>query len=158
MLRAISLAALLALLPLSGMAEPIVGRASVIDGDTIEVRGERIRLHGMDAPESRQTCEDAAGRAYRCGQRAAFHLADLIGAGNITCEERDRDRWGRIVATCFLRDGTDLGAVMVEAGHALAFRRYSRAYVAAEEAAQAARRGMWAGSFLAPWDWRRANR
>jgi hypothetical protein len=60
--------------------ETIIGRASVIDGDTIEIRGQRIRLHGIDAPESSQTYKDADGRTYRCGQRAAFVLADRIGA------------------------------------------------------------------------------
>src|SRR4029453_9677723 len=73
------------------------GRASVIDGDTIEIHGQRIRLFGIDAPESRQTCE-ANGQTYRCGQQAALSLADHVGQRTVACEERDTDRYGRIVA------------------------------------------------------------
>ena len=88
----------LLLLTTPALAEPIVGRASVIDGDTLDVRGTRIRLHGIDAPESGQTCKDAAGKDYRCGQAAA--LSDRIGAAPIACEPRDTDRYGQTVAVC----------------------------------------------------------
>ncbi|MGH1590538.1 thermonuclease family protein [Methylobacterium phyllosphaerae] len=93
--------ALAALILLSGpalAAEPIVGRASVTDGDTVVIRGTRIRLHGIDAPEGAQLCQDAAGKSYRCGQVAALALADRIGEVNISCEPRDTDRYGRTVA------------------------------------------------------------
>jgi endonuclease YncB( thermonuclease family) len=73
--------------------------ASVIDADTIEIHAERIRLYGIDAPESCQTCEDASGRTWRCGQRAALALQDLIGRRTVSCQERDIDRYGRIVAS-----------------------------------------------------------
>jgi endonuclease YncB( thermonuclease family) len=75
----------------------IAGVASVIDADTIEIHGQRIRLHGIDAPEGGQTCLDAAGRNWRCGQRAALALQDLIGRRTVTCDERDVDRYGRWV-------------------------------------------------------------
>jgi endonuclease YncB( thermonuclease family) len=65
---------------------PLTGQASVIDADTIEIRGKRIRLQGVDAPESRQICLDAAGGKYRCGQKASLALADLIGRGHVTCD------------------------------------------------------------------------
>jgi endonuclease YncB( thermonuclease family) len=81
-------------------AAPIIGRASVIDGDTIEIRGQRIRLFGIDAPESRQTCTDAQGAGYRCGQRAAQALDYRISESPVTCEPKDKDRYGRIVAVC----------------------------------------------------------
>ena len=132
----------------------IQGRASVIDGDTIEVQGERIRLFGIDAPESAQTCLDQSGNAYRCGQRAAFALSDKVGARAVSCQPTGKDRYGRIVARCSLA-GEDLQAWMVRNGHALAFLRYSKAYRLDEAEAKATKAGIWTGSFVAPWDWRR---
>lgn len=133
-----------------------LGRASVIDGDTIELRGERFRLHGIDAPESGQTCT-RNGRAWRCGKEAAFELADRIGRRNVLCEQRDRDRYGRIVAVCFV-DGADLNAWLVRNGWALAYRSYSRDYVDEEAQARAARAGIHAGTFVAPWTYRQQRR
>ncbi|HEV2504375.1 MAG TPA: thermonuclease family protein [Mesorhizobium sp.] len=139
-------------------ADPIVGVASVVDGDTIEIHGQRIRLNGIDAPESRQICLDAGGRKYRCGQKAALALADFLDDHRPTsCIEVDRDRYRRSVAVC-TAGGQDVAEWMVSQGHALDWPRYSDgAYVAAEHEAITARRGMWAGSFARPWEWR-ANR
>jgi endonuclease YncB( thermonuclease family) len=131
----------------------IVGRASVIDGDTIEIRGTRIRLAGVDAPESRQTCRGGDGLQYPCGRRAAFALADKVGAGNLACAVEDQDRYGRSVATCRL-GAEDINGWLVSSGWALAYRQYSTAYVGAEAAAKAARIGIWEGEFTAPWEWR----
>jgi endonuclease YncB( thermonuclease family) len=131
----------------------LAGGASVIDGDTLEIRGRRVRLHGIDAPESDQLCSLDGGR-YRCGQKAAFALTGLIGRRTVSCARRDTDRYGRAVAVCSA-GGQDLGGWMVRHGHALAYRRYSRDYVDAEEAAAAEKLGIWAGAFEAPWDWRR---
>ena len=132
----------------------MVGVASVIDADTIEIHGQRIRLHGIDAPEGGQTCLDAAGRNWRCGQRAALALQDLIGRRPVTCDERDVDRYGRIVGRCLVGE-VDINGWLVTQGLALAYRRYSHDYVAAEDEARAAGRGMWAGTFEPPWEWRR---
>lgn len=134
----------------------IAGRTSVIDGDTLDIHGVRIRLHGIDAPESSQSCL-ADGTKWRCGQQAALALADKIGSSTVSCEERDVDRYGRVVAVCHTR-GEDLNAWLVASGWALAYRRYSTDYVDEEEAAEAGRRGIWRGSFVAPWDWRRGGR
>ena len=155
-LAGMMLAAMLTATPTFG--GPIVGVASVVDGDTIEIHGQRIRLNGIDAPESSQLCHDASGAKYRCGQAAAFALDEIIKTARpTTCHEVDRDRYGRVVAQC-TAGGKDVAELMVVAGHALDWPRYSKgAYADAEGAASAARRGMWAGSFARPWEWRKGR-
>src|SRR5262249_37850810 len=150
----LGVALLLAVLPIAAPARSadIIGRASIIDGDTLEIHGQRIRLFGIDAPEHDQTCA-AAGSQYRCGQQAALALADEIGAKTVACSPRDVDRYGRIVAVCSIA-GEDLNAWIVRQGWALAYREYSSAYVADEDAAHAAGDGIWRGSFEPPWQWR----
>lgn len=135
----------------------IAGRASVIDGDTIEIHGQRIHLFGIDAPEAGQPCEAADGRSYRCGQQAALALADHVGQRQVACVQRDVDRYGRIVAVCHV-GGVDLGAWQVSEGWAVAYRRYSADYVREETAARIAKRGIWRGQFISPSIWRRYHR
>ena len=137
----------------TGSELKLTGSASVIDGDTIELQRVRIRLFGVDAPESSQVCQDAGGRNYRCGQQSALALADRIGTATVSCIKKDTDRYERMVAVCQV-GSTDLGAWLVAHGHAVAFRRYTTAYVADEEKAKTARRGVWGGTFAMPWDWR----
>lgn len=156
--RALCLSAtLLAPITSAQGAPDIVGTAIVIDGDTIEIHGQRIRLDAMDAPESSQLCLDAAGKRYRCGQKAALALADMIGRATIRCAPRGRDRYKRIIAVCF-KGGTDLDAWMVSEGWAVAFRKYGIDYIHEEDEARLNRRGLWAGSFDMPWDWRAGKR
>ncbi len=131
----------------------LVGRASVIDGDTIEIHGQRIRIWGIDAPESRQLCY-VRGKPWRCGQRAALALSDWIGQRTVACAERDRDRYGRVVATCSV-GGDGMAAWLVRNGWALDRPRYSKgSYAGPQREAATARAGIWQGDFEKPWEWR----
>ena len=156
MQRMISLLAIL-LSATPAKANELNGVASVIDGDTVEIRGTRIRLHGIDAPESRQLCTRPSGQSWRCGQQAALALSDRIGRRSAICVARDTDRYGRTIAVCS-QDGIDLNAWMVAEGWAVAYRQYSRDYVLADTEARSAGRNIWSGTFVMPWDWRRGAR
>lgn len=131
-----------------------IGRASVIDGDTIEIAGERIRFNGVDAPESWQRCLDANGAEYRCGKVAADALDAFLAESRPTqCRELGRDRYKRAVAECFRADGVSVNAWLVRNGHALDWPRYSKGRYAGEQAdAEREGLGMWQGQFMAPWE------
>lgn len=139
--------------------EPAIGRASVVDGDTIDIQGERIRLNGIDAPESRQLCNDSTDRPYQCGRIAADALDQYLAASRPTrCDFINRDRYKRFVGNCFRADGQSVAAWMTRNGHALDWPRYSkRAYAGDQEAAKAAGMGVWQGKFENPWDWRKKH-
>jgi endonuclease YncB( thermonuclease family) len=133
----------------------LTGRVKVIDGDSIEIAGERLRLFGIDAPESRQECRDAAGESYACGRAAARALAAAIGGRAVTCTAVEHDQYRREIAICTV-EGRDLGETMVRVGHALDYAQHSRGrYAAAEREAREAKRGLWAGTFEHPLAWRR---
>ncbi|MEI8717354.1 thermonuclease family protein [Mesorhizobium sp. ISC11] len=136
--------------------EPIAGVASIIDGDTIEIHGQRIRFNGIDAPESAQQCDDAKGFRYQCGAKAAATLDGFLAASRpVTCTFVAWDRYGRFVGDCRRADGTSVAAWMVEYGQALDWPRYSHGTYAGQQAkAEAAKVGLWAGTFQAPWEWR----
>jgi endonuclease YncB( thermonuclease family) len=134
----------------------VVGLARIVDGDTLEITGTKIRMHGIDAPESKQSCQ-ANGETYRCGQKATAALSELVGSSSVRCEEKDQDRYGRVVAVCFVGQ-INLNASLVSQGWALAYRRYSMDYVGEETDANTNKHGLWAGTFTAPWDWRRGKR
>ena len=132
------------------------GRARVIDGDTLEVGGARVRLYGIDAPESAQRCR-SGGRTWSCGREATRALARRIGSRPVSCKEHDRDRYGRMVAVCWVGH-EDVNAWMAARGWAFAYRKYSMSYVVEEAAAKMAKRGIWQGDVVAPWEWRRGER
>jgi len=132
------------------------GRARVVDGDSLEIGDRRVRLFGIDAPEFQQDCRTAAGRAYDCGIAARRALEELAGGRAVTCTPVGASH-DRAVAICRV-NGRDLGEELVRGGHALELKNFSRGrYSAAEREAQAARRGLWAGSFEEPAAWRREH-
>ena len=159
-MRAIlTLAVLVCASSIEASAADIVGQASVIDGDTLEIHGTRIRLDGIDAPESAQLCRDAANKPYRCGQRAALALSEWVGQRVVTCRQSGNGHsYDRIVATCSV-NGADMAAWLVSQGHALDWPRYSHGrYLTHQRDAVAAQRGMWSGNFVNPWDYRACMR
>ncbi|WP_192841321.1 thermonuclease family protein [Falsirhodobacter sp. alg1] len=136
--------------------EMIAGGARIIDGDTLDLNGERIRLYGIDAPESAQTCKTGA-REWQCGAEATRALVQMIGTQQVTCEKTDTDRYGRSIATCKAGD-VSINTWMVRNGWAVAYRQYGgEIYGANEDAARNDRAGIWASSFDMPWDWRKAH-
>lgn len=139
--------------------EPMTGVASIIDGDTIEIHGQRIRFNGIDAPESKQYCDDAKGFEYPCGRRSVEALDAFLSASRpVQCTFVTWDRYHRFVGDCRRADGASAAAWMVEHGQALDWPRYSSGTYAAQQAkAQAAKVGLWVGKFEAPWDWRTAH-
>ncbi len=155
--KSLCLTIFLLLCPTSAEAETLTGKPYVTDGDTVKVSGERIRLEGIDAPERNQRCKDASGKGYDCGFVATAALRNKIGRSSIKCEGTKRDRYGRFLGTCYLNE-IDLNGWMVRNGHALAYVRYSRRYVSAEQEARENRRGLWNGEFVAPWSWRKGER
>jgi endonuclease YncB( thermonuclease family) len=139
--------------------DDLAGRASIIDGDTLEIHGTRIRLWGIDAPESDQLCRTKSDEHYRCGQEAANDLDSFIhSASPRECVEVDRDQYKRAVAVCTVA-GIDLADWMVRNGHALDWPQYSKGdYAATQDEAKRAERGMWSGGFVEPWRYRTCRR
>jgi endonuclease YncB( thermonuclease family) len=135
----------------------IVGTASVIDADTLDIRSERIRLVGIDAPESGQKCKDAKGTLVRCGTTAANALDAWINRNPVTCISEGKDRYQRTLGKCSVR-GQSVQDWLVRNGHAVAYRDYSTEFVPAEIAAREAKAGIWAGEFVTPSDWRKGQR
>jgi endonuclease YncB( thermonuclease family) len=143
-----------ALLLLTGhpaAADNLVGQASVVDGDTLEIHGTRIRLWGIDAPESSQLCRGEDSLQYRCGTEAANALAAFIAARPVNCSPINLDRYGRTVATCSV-GGADLGEWLVQNGLALDWPEYSKKQYDAVQ--RGAERGIWKGSYVEPWLYR----
>lgn len=134
-------------------AAEIRGVPKILDGDTVEIGDQRIRIFGIDAPEMEQLCLDAAAQRSTCGLSARNALSSFGARRSWSCTSTEIDQYGRQVARCLI-EGQDVGRWMVAHGWALAFIRYSSAYVEDEKAARAARRGLWSGAFISPWDWR----
>jgi endonuclease YncB( thermonuclease family) len=135
---------------LPAMAAGLVGRISVVDGDTLDIHGERIRLWGIDAPESTQLCRGRDRRPYRCGALAANSLDAVTNGKTVRCTLLDADRYGRVVAQCAV-GRVDLGQMLVSRGLAVEEPQYSHGHYAADQrAARRAGRGIWAGRFVEP--------
>ncbi len=132
---------------------PLSGPALIVDGDTIMIAGQHIRLEGIDAPEMAQACFTASGASWPCGREAAKVLGALTIGRDFACDSRGTDKYGRMLAICYA-GGLDLNAEMVRTGYAWAFVKYSQEYANTEATARAAKAGVWQGKSEAPWDFR----
>ena len=139
----------------------IVGKARVIDGDTITMNNVTIRFSGIDAPEKNyygqtQFCKGPKG-VWACGKKASTKLKQLINGQEVQCTDEGKDRYGRTLSICYA-NGVDLQAEMVRSGMAVAYLRYSNRYENEMLEAMIAQVGIWGGPFVEPEDWRRQNR
>ena len=147
----------LALLPaLPAGAETLTGRARVVDGDTLDIAGDTVRLFGIDAPEHGQICERADGSGWGCGDWAAKELGRRVRGSRVTCKGDERDRYGRLVASCAV-NGADIAEGLVRDGAAFAYLKYSQRYLAEEKQAAVAGVGLWQGRATRPEDFRAAT-
>ena len=170
--KIVSFLALFSMMTVASWAEVIIGLAWIVDGDTLEINGITIRLHGIDAPEKSQRCKNTKGKLYRCGETSTEALKKITKGERVTCSINGRDRYGRLVGTCYIerevqerrdrnppkRNVVELNSWLVKEGYALAYRRYSTKYVKQEIEAKTKGRGIWKEEFTEPWRWRRGDR
>lgn len=130
----------------------------VIDGDSFKSASEEYRVHGIDAPEYRQTCKDRNGNDWPCGRSARSQLEKVLARGVWSCSVKARDQFGRAIVTCQDADNQDLGASLVRSGHAVSGDHFDMATYGSEETqARNAKRGIWQGDFESPDVWRSEN-
>ena len=142
----------------------ISGIAKVTDGDTIRIEEKKIRFFGIDAPEKKQQCKKpwltisfiSFNKNYPCGQISTDKLKKKINNKLLICKWSNKDRYKRYIAECF-KDKTNVNAWMVRNGYAVAYRKYSKKFVSQEIFAKKEKLGLWSGTFMMPWDYRKNN-
>ena len=140
-----------------GQTQLVEGRARVIDGDTIKIGKSRIRLHGIDAPESKQRCKDKKLNYWLCGQAATKALRKKINNRVVECFSDKKDKYKRHIAICSV-DGMSLNQWLVLNGWAIAYRYYSTDYILEEKYARDNKLGIWKSEFLKPYQYRKNNK
>jgi len=138
------------------IASEINGIPIITDGDTVKISNNKIRLHGIDAPEKNQKCTKNV-KEYNCGAVATRALIRKIGKNLVRCSiQKKKDRYNRFIGVCFIEQ-EDLNKWMVRNGYAIAYTRYSKDYILDEEFAKTNKLGLWSGTFLKPEKWRKLN-
>ena len=142
----------------------IKGYAKIIDGDTIKINSNKIRLHGIDAPETKQKCKKERLKSfffsldidYPCGKISTNNLIRKVNNQIIKCYIKDIDRYKRFIGECY-KENTNLNAWLVKNGYAVAYRKYSKKFISQENLAKKKKIGLWSGTFEMPWKWRKKN-
>ena len=142
----------------------IFGKAKVIDGDTIKIGKNKIRLYGIDAPEKNQQCQKTwlsisfltLNKNYQCGKISSNKLKVKINNKLIMCKSTNKDRYNRFIAECY-KDKININKWMVSNGYAVAYKKYSKKFVTQENIAKKEKLGLWGGTFEMPWEWRKKN-
>ena len=140
----------------NGNSKTILGKARIIDGDTIHIKSNKIRLHGIDAPESKQTCK-IDNQDWYCGKQSTKELKNLINNQKVECITNDVDRYNRYIAICFV-DEININQWMVKNGWAIAYRYYSEDYVLEEKYANDKKLGIWKSEFIEPYAYRKKQK
>ncbi len=137
-------------------AKTINGKPRIIDGDTIHIKSNKIRLHGIDAPETKQTCK-IDNEEWYCGKQSTKELKKLINKQNVECVVNDVDVYNRYIAICYI-DEININQWMVKNGWAIAYRYYSKDYINEEEYANNNKLGIWKSKFIEPYLFRKKNK
>ena len=151
--------------PKSFSFEYIEGKPEVIDGDTIKINNHKIRLYGIDAPENNQICSKpwlslnviTFNKDYECGLKTTSLLKKFVKNEIIVCKKKSVDRYNRVVAICF-KKRRDINSWLVRNGLAVAYTKYSKKYIINENDAKKEKKGLWAGNFEMPWEWRKKRK
>ena len=141
------------------------GNVAIIDGDTIKIRNQKIRLLGIDAPEINQTCKMSylkvnvlvLSKKYNCGKISKLKLKKFLEKKVVRCIYKSRDRYKRLIAECYVGN-KNINAWMVRNGYAVAYRKYSKKFIVMEAYAKKNRLGIWKGNFDMPEKWRKKNK
>ncbi|MCP3419275.1 MULTISPECIES: thermonuclease family protein [Bradyrhizobium] len=157
MKRRAMIAAFLAVISSPACAAKLSGPPRIVDGNTIEIEQTKIRLSGIDAPETDQICLDTHGQKWACGIAARDELIKHSNGQTWDCHTTGRDEYGRSLGSCFIA-GEDVNAWMVRSGWALSWGRNIHIYAVYEVVASHAYAGLWSGAFITPWDWRHRNK
>ncbi len=140
-----------------GFSSRMDGRVVVVDGDSLRLNGEKIRLTGIDAPELGQSCQLANGKTYNCRHKARAYLVKLIARRQVSCDRRAVDQYDRDLSVCRIGE-TNLNLAMIRAGWAVSYLNFSLEYARAEQQAKQAKKGLWQGYFVEPHQWRIENK
>ena len=140
---------------LDQLKKEFYGKVRIIDGDSIEIKNEKIRFLGIDAFEKKQECIRKDGTKYKCGEAAMSNLLIIISGQPVRCVTKKKDHYKRWLATCYI--GTlDINENMVLYGNAFSYM--SKKYKTAENEAKKVSAGAWAGEFIFPWEWRKIKK